>query len=65
METDEPYRQLDLAVAASESRGLEVTHLHAADEPLLWASDAIAWCLQRGAAWEARVRPMIVLDHAV
>lgn len=35
-------------------------HRERNQEPLLWASDAVAWCVNRGGEWERLVKPMIV-----
>ncbi|UFS58064.1 DUF3800 domain-containing protein [Subtercola endophyticus] len=34
-------------------------HETSADEPLLWVSDAVAWCVARGGDWRRRVSPLI------
>ncbi len=34
-------------------------HLRAKQEPMLWIPDAVAWCLDQGGEWPARVRPLI------
>ncbi|MDQ6527119.1 hypothetical protein RB608_26130 [Nocardioides sp. LHD-245] len=63
IETDEPSREADLAIA----RGAfgSVRHLRHFEEPILWVSDAIAWCLQRGGRWPTSVAPLIRADHFV
>ncbi|MCL2454587.1 MAG: hypothetical protein FWD18_04710 [Micrococcales bacterium] len=33
------------------ARDIEFQHLAKHEEPLLWAADAIAWCIQRGQPW--------------
>lgn len=33
-------------------------HLRPAEDPVLWASDALAWCLGAGGDWRQRVQPM-------
>lgn len=30
------------------------------DEPLLWVSDGLAWCWQRGGEWKSLVRDLVV-----
>jgi len=35
------------------------THLRAREEPVLWISDAVAWCYQRGGEWPALCVPII------
>ena len=61
LETDEPSRAADLTVA----RGVfaSVRHLRHFEEPILWASDAVAWCLQRRGPWPAKVEPLIRSDQ--
>lgn len=34
-------------------------HLRPAEDPLLWASDALAWCFGAGGDWRQRVQPML------
>lgn len=34
-------------------------HLRPADYPLLWVSDAVAWCHQAGGDWLRRVQPLV------
>ncbi|MBF6329223.1 hypothetical protein [Nocardia transvalensis] len=34
-------------------------HMKPHQEPLLWAADALAWCLGRGATWAEQVSPLI------
>lgn len=41
-------------------REMQWDHLQRHEEPLLWVSDAVAWCVNRGGDWERMVRPMIV-----
>jgi len=48
-------------VRASRLPATEVVHLRASQEPLLWVSDGIAWCLQRGGPWASAVAPLIAL----
>jgi hypothetical protein len=35
-------------------------HVSRNQEPLLWVSDAVAWCVNRGGDWERLVRPLII-----
>lgn len=65
LETDEPYRQFDMRVGAETARDLDIVHLRSADEPLLWLSDAVAWCVQRGKPWSELVAAVIVSDLRV
>lgn len=34
--------------------------LHRNQEPLLWAADAVAWCVNRGGDWARMARPLIL-----
>ncbi|SDF63636.1 hypothetical protein SAMN05216553_102439 [Lentzea fradiae] len=34
-------------------------HLRPAEDPVLWASDAVAWCFGAGGDWRQRVQPML------
>jgi hypothetical protein len=34
-------------------------HVRSRSEPLLWVSDAVAWCQQRGGVWVQRSAPLI------
>lgn len=34
-------------------------HLRPAEDPVLWASDALAWCFGAGGDWRQRVQPML------
>lgn len=34
-------------------------HLKRHEEPLLWVSDAVAWCHQKGGPWIARAAPLV------
>jgi hypothetical protein len=38
---------------------LPYEHLHAYEEPMLWAADAIAWAFTAGAEWRNRVADLI------
>lgn len=35
-------------------------HMRPNEEPLLWVSDAVAWCVAKGGNWRDRVNPIIV-----
>lgn len=39
--------------------GPDYTWLSRNEEPLLWVSDAVAWCYAQGGSWRGRVRPLI------
>ncbi|WP_156888145.1 hypothetical protein [Microbacterium indicum] len=38
---------------------LRYEHLSPYEEPLLWISDAVAWCVQAGTTWRAAASPLI------
>ncbi|MEU7634364.1 hypothetical protein AB0C34_31075 [Nocardia sp. NPDC049220] len=38
---------------------LAYEHLRPNEEPLLWVSDAVAWCVAKGGDWRNRVDPVI------
>ncbi|MEC3920292.1 hypothetical protein [Nocardia sp. CDC160] len=38
---------------------LEYEHRRPNQEPLLWVSDAVAWCVAKGGDWRRRVDPLI------
>lgn len=38
---------------------LQFEHVRAKSEPLLWVSDAVAWCWQRGERWVKQADPLI------
>lgn len=64
IERDDSLVQSDRAVLYEAVRahgvpGLRYEHPSAHEEPLLWASDAVAWCYARGGAWRERVDPII------
>ncbi|NED96823.1 hypothetical protein G1H11_16060 [Phytoactinopolyspora alkaliphila] len=37
----------------------DYVHLRSKSEPLIWVSDAAAWCWQRGGEWRRRTRQLI------
>ncbi|PRY43463.1 hypothetical protein [Umezawaea tangerina] len=52
-----------LAEALRKTPGpLAYEHFRPREDPLLWASDAIAWCYGAGGDWRRRVEPL--LDEA-
>ena len=61
IERDEVTDGLDLAAARAHvvDQELSVTHLRSVEEPLLWLSDAAAWCVQRGGEWAASIDPIM------
>nr|WP_229715266.1 hypothetical protein [Subtercola lobariae] len=38
---------------------LSYAHVSPSDEPLLWVSDAVAWCFQAGGDWVRRASPLV------
>lgn len=46
-------RKFDIADA------LTYDHMRPNQEPLLWVSDAVAWCVAKGGDWRRRVDPLI------
>lgn len=62
LETDESVVVSDRRVLATSLRGrsepFRYEHLRPSEEPLLWVSDAVAWCWQHP-EWRVRTRPMI------
>ncbi len=42
-----------------DSRAIELQHLRAFEEPLLWAADIVAWAYGRSGAWRLRVASLI------
>lgn len=62
IERDDTLVASDQAVAAEalgRRREIEVVHLRAVEDPLLWMSDSLGWCLQRGGDWAAAVTHLI------
>jgi len=39
---------------------LRYQHRGKKEEPLLWASDAIAWCYNRGGIWRQKIEPLLI-----
>lgn len=39
---------------------LRYQHRRKTEEPLLWASDAIAWCYNRGGDWKRKIEPLLI-----
>ncbi|MFT4263635.1 MAG: hypothetical protein QM572_09655 [Nocardioides sp.] len=62
LETDEPMVWRDLTLAHEVNCPCPVVHHRSVEEPLLWVSDAVAWCLQRGGAWPGRVDDLVVAE---
>jgi hypothetical protein len=42
-----------------ESSPPRYTHMTAKEEPMLWVSDAVAWCHQRGGEWRGLCGPLV------
>lgn len=59
LETDANVVAADVAVARRGGIGDAVLHLRAHEEPLLWLSDAVAWCIQRGGDWRESIAPLL------
>lgn len=59
VELDETVRHKDHQIFKASHSDFEWDHRKRHEEPLLWVSDAVAWCINRGGEWERMVRPMI------
>ncbi|MDI3193991.1 hypothetical protein QK290_05840 [Pseudarthrobacter sp. AL07] len=63
LESDESLEQADRRIIGQplRSRGENLKYLHCKphEEPLLWVSDAVAWCHQRGGDWISRAAPLV------
>lgn len=63
LELDESVAQADRRAIAERFRHEEqppqYRHLRAKEEPLLWISDAVAWCAQRGGEWLDQCGPIL------
>lgn len=44
---------------SSGYRDLVYMHQKSREEPLLWVSDAVAWCHQKGGLWVREVAPLV------
>lgn len=40
-------------------QGLQYRHQKSREEPLLWVSDAVAWCHQKGGLWIKEAAPLV------
>ncbi|MCT1616364.1 hypothetical protein [Kocuria marina] len=65
LESDESINQADRQIIARRLRevdydDLEYRHLQKHEEPLLWASDAVAWCYNRGGEWRKKISPFLL-----
>lgn len=65
VELDESVMKADRRLMAKRLRSdLPYLHAPAVSEPLLWVSDAVAWCWQRGGDWKRRAQPLVAHVHA-
>lgn len=68
-ELDESLALADRRLIAERFRFEEAApvyrQLRAKEEPLLWVSDAVAWCYQRGGEWRDLCRPLVHAEHQV
>ena len=60
VELDETARMKDHQLFKLRGSDFEWDHRQRHEEPLLWVSDAVAWCVNRGGDWERMVRPMVL-----
>jgi hypothetical protein len=44
---------------SNQSAGIEYGHRKRQEEPLLWVSDAVAWCYQKGGPWIDYAAPLV------
>lgn len=69
IERDDSVERVDRRLVADRLRGVSepprYLHRSAREEPLLWISDAVAWCAQRDARWRRRIAPLVVAERAV
>lgn len=62
---DDPYMPSDKRTLYRAVReygvvdSLSYVHQRPATEPLLWVSDAVAWCYVKGGDWRRRIEPLI------
>jgi hypothetical protein len=64
LESDESLEKSDRRFIAAQLQSLEgmtlqYAHCKAYQEPLLWVSDAVAWCHQKGGDWLRRAAPLV------
>ncbi|MFD7847105.1 hypothetical protein ACFV4K_29775 [Nocardia sp. NPDC059764] len=65
IEQDDSLVQSDRRTLYNAVRKFEVNedfnyeHKRPNQEPLLWVSDAVAWCFAKGGEWRLRVKPLI------
>lgn len=53
------------ALGPHPNPALEYTHHSAANEPLLWVPDAVAWACGRGNTWHRRVLDLGLVAHEI
>lgn len=65
LESDASLEQADRRIIARHLRendtdgSLRYMHCRPHEEPLLWVSDAVAWCHQKGGDWIRRAAPLV------
>jgi hypothetical protein len=65
LESDESLEQADRRIIAQHLKllgvadGLQYRHCKPHEEPLLWVSDAVAWCHQKGGDWIRKAAPLV------
>ncbi|VXC53471.1 hypothetical protein ARTHRO9V_280375 [Arthrobacter sp. 9V] len=65
LESDESLQQSDRRLIAQHLKalggadGFQYMHCKAHEEPLLWVSDAVAWCHQKGGDWIRKASPLV------
>lgn len=65
LESDESIEQADRRIIAKRLKslgadgGLRYMHCKSHEEPLLWVSDAVAWCYQKGGDWIRKASPLV------
>jgi hypothetical protein len=52
-------RLISERLRSSNYPDLVYTHQKTREEPLLWVSDAVAWCYQKGGPWIAEASPLV------
>lgn len=65
IESDASIDAADRRIIAKRLRELNYAdlryqHRGKKEEPLLWASDAIAWCYNRGGTWKQKIEPLLL-----
>jgi hypothetical protein len=49
----------ELSQRFAETKPVPFRHSDPQEQPLLWVSDAVAWCYSRGGDWTRRVSPLV------